>query len=138
MEIDRAAIQKLVVVGEEKERSTRRPILAHEQERRGGRTQQQGRGRSIGGQIDLMMEPIAQCPVADLIVVLQTVDESTRRNPLRIGAPRLVPVDGMLTGVEPTFPNSLGQVGESARIIAIIAFAITRQEPTYLVMEIVG
>src|SRR5712692_3744600 len=61
--------QALVMVGEEEERSARRPLLAHEQERRGGRTQQQGRGRSIGRQVDLVMQTLAQGSIADLIMV---------------------------------------------------------------------
>ena len=125
------------MIGKEEEWRAGHPLLAHKQERRCRRTQQQGRGRAISGRVDLMMQALAQGPVADLIVVLQTVHKSARRNPSWLGAARLVPIDGMLAGVEPTFANRFGQISDRAGIIAVIPFVISRQESPNLMMEII-
>src|SRR5947209_1620650 len=84
-----------------------------------------------------MMQTLAQGPVADLIVILQTVQKPARRNLLRLGAARLVPIDGMLAGVEPTFANRFGQISDCSGIIAVIPFMISRQESPNLMMEII-
>src|SRR5262249_30047048 len=77
--------QAFLMIGEEQERRARRPLLTHEQQWCRGTTQQQGRHCPIGSEIDLMMKSIAERSVADLIMVLQAVNESTWRNSGRIG-----------------------------------------------------
>ena len=41
-----------------------------------GAQQQQDRGGAVGGEIDLMVQPLAERAVADLVVVLQADDEA--------------------------------------------------------------
>ena len=66
-------------IAEERERLRRSPFLAHEQQgdhRRQQRDRQRGLDRS---RIGHALEPVAERAVADLVVVLQEIDEGGRR-----------------------------------------------------------
>ena len=48
--------------------------------------QQQGGGGAVGGRVDLVVQPLAQRPVADPVVVLDEEDEPARGEAGRVGA----------------------------------------------------
>src|SRR5690349_19011667 len=59
-----------IEVGEEEERRSGCPLLAHEEKRRLRRNQQQRAEGPEGGKVDLMIQPGAIRTISDLIVVL--------------------------------------------------------------------
>ena len=67
-----------LVVGEEEERRRGRPFLAHEQQRSLRRQEQERRGRAVGRRVNLVVQPLAERPVADPVVVLDAEDEAPR------------------------------------------------------------
>ena len=68
--------QRLIMVREEEERRRRRPFLPHEEQRRLGRGEQQRQRRAVRRRVDRVVQPVAERPVADLVVVLQADDEA--------------------------------------------------------------
>ena len=64
-----------VVVGEEQERRRGRPFLTHEEQRRHRQEEQQRRGQAVGVDFRVVAEPGAERAVADLVVILDAVDE---------------------------------------------------------------
>ena len=90
----------LVVVGEVLERARRGPLLALEEQGGLRQAQQQGARGAVRGQVDLVVQAVAQRPVADLVVVLEADVERPRaagppgrsRAARRRGGPRAGPV----------------------------------------------
>ena len=85
--------QLRLVVGEEEERRRGRPFLAHEEQGGLRRQQQQRRGRAIGRRVDLVIQPLAERPVADPVVVLDAEDEAPERHAGRVGPAVLAAMD---------------------------------------------
>src|SRR5262249_37982326 len=95
--------QSAMEVAEKPERRGRSPFLAHEQERR-HRGEQGDRQRSLERRaVRLRREPIAKRTVADLIMILQKVDEGSWRQAGRAFA----------TTTTPTVHRRLTLVGET-------------------------
>src|SRR5262249_22605894 len=114
------------------------PFLAHEQKRCGRRAEQQGRGSTPRGEVDLVVQPLAEDPVADLVVVLQTDDEAARRQAGGIRAAGPLQVLGELPAEEPAVVDGRNQVGNGAPEIAVVALAVAGQQAPYLVVKVVG
>ena len=75
-------------IAEERKRRFRAPFLAHEQHR-DHRRQQGDRQRGFDRlRLALAFEPVAERAVADLVVVLQEIDEGGRGQSLPLGSPR--------------------------------------------------
>ena len=129
--------QALVVVGEVLERARCPPLLSHEQQRCFGREQEQHGGRAPLGGVDLVVQPLAHRPVADLVVVLQEHDEVARRHASRVRAPRPTEVLRVLALEEPAVGERPGRVLERAREVAVVAIAVTREPHAQLVVEVV-
>src|SRR5216684_7507752 len=83
------------------------------------------------------MEALSQGAIADLIVVLQTVNKTARRDTRWVGAPWPVEVDRMLTAIEPSLANGGRQVRHRAREIPVIAFVVPGQASPDLMMKVV-
>src|SRR5260370_4730065 len=126
------------MIREEKKRSAGRPFLSHEQQRRFRRTQEQGRSRAVGRELDLVMEALSQGAIPDLIVVLQTVNKAARRNGGRVCASWPVEVDRMLTAIKPSLANGCGEVRHGTREIAVITFVVPGQASPDLMMKVIG
>ena len=78
-------------IAEERERPVRSPFLAHEQQRRHRREQRDRQRRLQRARIGLRRQPLAERPIADLVVVLQEIDErqsaAARRKARRAALP---------------------------------------------------
>jgi hypothetical protein len=94
--------------------------LAHEQQRRLRGAQEENRGSPIRRKIDLVVQALTQCPVAHLIVILQTDDELARRQACRIRASRRAEVLRVLPAVEPAPPQGGGKVGQRTPEVTVV------------------
>src|SRR5438552_12281026 len=82
--------QLAVEIAEEEKRLAAAPLLAHEDQRRRRRQELDGRQRLYFPLVGKAQQPLAQRAVADLVVVLQEVDEARRRQMARLLAARLL------------------------------------------------
>ncbi len=124
-------------VAEVEERLGRRPLLAHEDERQRRREEQHDGGRPharLGGQ---RVQTLAQPSVADLVVILQELDE--RGDGERAGgrAPRPSTARRALALVR----EALGEAASEGRgrrmVVRVVARPLAGQEPVGGVVEIV-
>ena len=86
----------------------------------------------------MVIEAIAQRAIADLVVVLDAVDEARSRQVFRRRAARAAEMRRDLAGVEPALPDRRSQILGAAAIILVIALALARERHPHLVVEIVG
>jgi hypothetical protein len=84
------------------------------------------------------VQPLAERPVADLVVVLQADDEGARGQAGRVAAARALQVLGVLAAEEPALPNGGRQVGDGAGEVAVVALVVAGQHAPHLVVEVVG
>ena len=133
------ARQLAMKVGEEAEGMRLAPLLAHEEQRDRGAEQQnggQGRDRRRRGEA---LEPLAERAVADLVVVLQAIDEGRRRQPgARLAAPGSVAERRGLALVDEALrerARELGQRGVAVSLVVAVRFA--RRDHVGGVMEVV-
>ena len=89
------------MIGEVEKRRAGRKLLPHEEQRRLRREEQQSRQSTPRGGLDDVMQTVAECPIAYLIVILQADDKTLRRDALGVGAPRLAAPARRLSGIEP-------------------------------------
>src|SRR5205823_9684003 len=75
---------------EEEKRLAAAPLLAHEDERRRWCKELDGRQRLYFALVGKAQQPLAQRAVADLVVILQEVDEARRSQLARLLAARLL------------------------------------------------
>ena len=129
----------VVVVGEERERGRRRPLLAHEQERRFGRHQEERRRGPERGRRDLVVQARPRRPVADLVVVLDADDALLAAHALRARPPCLARPLGGAAVVEPATAERLGDLGRR-RVgeVGVVALGVAREHVADLVVEVVG
>src|SRR5262245_6596710 len=111
--------QSPMEIAEERKRLRRSPLFAHEQERRHGCEQRDGERGGQSGPVRLHRETVTQRAIADLVVVLQKIDERERRQRTRwfsAAAPSSVTGDLILIG------EAGGQYARdvSARIVGVI------------------
>ena len=66
------------MVGEEEEGRGGGELVAHEDQRRGGREQQQCNRGLVLLEVDQLAQPLSQRSIANLVVVLKAVDERFR------------------------------------------------------------
>ena len=117
-------------VAEERKRPFRAPFLAHEQERRHRRQQRDGKRGRHRGLVDLGGQAVAERTVADLIVVLQEIDERGRgQGAGRFAAPAAVAMRGRFALIRKARCQDPRQTRAGVgRIILVIARALAGQE----------
>src|SRR3546814_17999258 len=103
-------------IAEEREGIRRGPFLAHEKKRWTGGEQHHRDGGFHGPILGRRVDPFAECAVADLIVVLNEIDEGERRQiARRLAAGNAAPVFGRLTLLgEPLPPGPAAMARGSA------------------------
>ena len=124
--------------GEELPRSAGAPFLAHEQHGRERRREQQhGRDR-LCGSVGLCGQPVAGCPIADLVVVLDACHEPPGRGDVGPDRPAVMPAAeaGVAPVVEEAAGEYLGQRGQR-REIRVVAGGLVGHRHVYRVMDIV-
>ena len=111
--------QRTLEVAEEEEGCLGPPLLAHEEQRHLRAEQQHGLQRLDGLGPRQHGEPLAHRPVADLVVVLDEVDEGLRpQMPARLPAPGTLTVRGRLALVDEAGAEAPEQ--EADRVVGII------------------
>ena len=84
-----------------------------------------------------MVEPLAERPVADPIVVLDEEYETPRIEPGRLGAAILPSMDRVLPLIEPAAIERRDEVGDRPSKVAVDAVIVASQQASNLVMEII-
>ena len=127
------------VVGEVLPRGVRAPFLAHEQHRGVGRGQHQAGadldqlGRERGG------DPVADGPVADLVVILQVAEEAVSGNAEHVDLPpvRLAAEGGPVAVVKEHPGVGLGQRRQRPEV-AVVALSFAGDRGVHRVVEVVA
>src|SRR5262249_52461168 len=134
---DRAAELGLVV-GEVQKGARGGELLAHEQQRRLGREQQQRRRGAVERGRDEVGEPLAQGAVADLVVVLGREDEGARRRAAGPRGTHPAPERRKPSAVQEAVPQRLGDLLGAPPVVPEVALALAGQERPERVVEVVG
>src|SRR5690349_1230623 len=85
-----------------------------------------------------MLKPLAQRPVADLIVILDAVHKARQRQIVGRRAARPPKMTGGLANIKPALPQRRRQIRGAAAVILVVALALVGQRNPQLVMKIVG
>ncbi|CAJ5431243.1 Uncharacterised protein [Burkholderia pseudomallei] len=127
------------MIGEELERLRRAAFLAHEQQRNLRRKQRERARRAQRVVVHERAQPLAECAVADLIVVLQERDERARRQVRARFAARCAAVQRRrLALIRETFAEHAREVADRrVGIRAVVARLLARQQHVHAVVEIV-
>ena len=126
-------------IAEERERPRRSPFFAHEQHR-DHRRQQRDRERGLDRPgIGHALEPVAERAVADLVVVLQEIDEGGRRKlAARLAAQLSAAMRGRLALIDKARAQRARDVlARRALIVAVVAVGFAGQQHVPGVMIII-
>lgn len=137
---DRLGELRIGVVGEELPGGARAPLLAHEQHRGEGPGQDEGRGAGQQPGGERGGEPVAQGPVADLVVGLRVADEAVGRGAGDVdgAAVGAAPEGGVGAVVEERAGHGLGDGGQRRRgEIRVIALGLAGEGGVQGVVEVV-
>lgn len=131
--------ERAAMIGEELERLRRAAFLAHEQQRNLRRKQRERARRAQRVVVHERAQPLAECAVADLIVVLQERDERARRQVRARFAARCAAVQRRrLALIRETFAEHAREVADRrVGIRAVVARLLARQQHVHAVVEIV-
>src|SRR5207253_4076020 len=89
-------------------------------------------------QADLVLQPLAECPIAHLIVILDDVHELPGGPVARGRAARLLAAWRRLAFVQPALSNAPGDFLQRAFIAGVVALVVAGQVAPQAVVEVVG
>ena len=125
-------------IAEERKRPPRAPFVAHEHQRRRRREQRDGKRRLQRRRRREHRQPLAQRAVADLVVVLQEIDEGRgRQRRTRLAAVLAPPVRRRLALIGKPFGERPREMLRRVAIVAVIARGLAGQQHMEGVMIVV-
>src|ERR1035441_1722772 len=114
-------------------------LFTHEEQRRGRRKQEDLRRRAYSTAIRNLNDPLAECPVSDLVMILKERDKCSRRQALGGFTARFaIPVEGNLALVRESVGKTTAQLIDwTLRIVRIITVPFTSDQHVQRVVDVV-
>src|SRR5260370_21703836 len=131
--------QIFLEITEKEKRCFRPELFTHEKQRWGRREQEDGRGRGYRTAIGNLNDPLAECTVSDLVMILKERDKCSRRQALGGFTARFaIPVEGTLALVRESAGKATAQLIDwTLRIVRIITVPFISDQHVQRVVDVV-
>src|SRR6202158_4543630 len=131
--------QILLEITEKEKRCFSPELFTHEEQRWRRREQEDRRRRSYRTAIRNLNDPLAECPVSDLVMILKEGDKCSRRQALGGFTTRFaIPVEGNLALVRESVGKATAQlIDGTLRVVRIITVPSTSDQHVQRVVEVV-